>query len=249
MKILLVDDEPRHQESAKRLLGETHDLTIVTDPDTAVAKLRPQYDEAKEAELLCAAGFPEGFNLRDKSVSEEQRGRYWAERNKAHIASRLPFPYEVVLLDLLMPATRTAMGGVGERLVGQLMPYGYSLALYAIQQGAPRVGILTDMNHHHHPMSAALDPLNMDRNGLVTTIGTSRFVLARELSLTLPVLPEKACPKCGGTGDQGKFEGRNSYECYSCRGSGKESFWGKDWGKLLELLVAETPALEASVSE
>lgn len=248
MKILLVDDDPRHQESANRLLGEAHDLTIVANPDTAVDKLRPQYDEAKEAELLLAAGFPKEFKPWDQSVSEEQRERFLAEQRKAHSASRISFPYEAVLLDLLMPATSTAMGDKGQRFVGQLMPYGYSLALYAIQEGAPRVGILTETNHHEHPMSAALDPLDMYPDAMTTTIGTSRFVLARELSLLLPVLPEKACSKCGGAGEQ-RTEGGNTYQCYSCKGSKVESFHGKDWAKLLQLLVAETPAVKASASD
>ena len=203
MKILVVDDSERHQESARRLLGEKHDVTIVSNPDEAVEKLRTEYyDREKQAYL------------------------------------RRPFPYDAVLLDLLMPATKAAMGDKGMHFVGQLMPYGYSLALFAIQQGAPRVGILTEMNHHEHPMSAALDPLR-ESLGKVMKIGKSRFVLARELSVKLPVLPEKACGKCGGTGDIGTFEGNKPYQCYYCDGSKKESFAVKDWGKLLDILTAQ----------
>jgi CheY-like chemotaxis protein len=227
-RILVVDDESRHQESATKLLNENYELEIVTNPDEAKKRLGPNYDEIKEAQLMEAAGFPKGLDIWDKSISEDRRKQYWKEREKAHEAARLPFPYDIVLLDLMMPATRAAMGNEGMRFVGQLMTYGYSLAYYAIQNGAKMVGVLTDTNHHMHPMSAALDSLHL---GKVLSVDGSKFVLAREYSIQL-VHPEVKCEHCGGSG---KTDG-GKYECYRCNGTGQEHVYAKDWKKLVNIL-------------
>lgn len=227
MKILIVEDDPKHQDAARRLLGEDYELEIISNPDTAKERLEPQFDAAKEAQLLEAAGFPKGFSAWDKSVSDETRKKYWDEQRKAHKESRLPFAYDAVLLDLMLPATRAAMGDAGMKFVGQLMPYGYSLAIHAIQNGAKKVGILTETNHHMHPMSAALDSLRL---GKVMQIDDSKFVLARELSASF-MNPEKTCTNCDGSEKNQRGE-----NCYYCKGTGKEHFYAKDWKKLLDIL-------------
>lgn len=233
MRILVVDDDKRHHESAVKLLGTEHELEIVSDPDEAIEKLEPRFDEEKEATLLIAAGFPKGFEPWDDSVSKEERRRYYDEQEKAHEASRLPFPYDAVLLDLLMPATRNQQGHEGSRLVGELMPYGYSLALFAIQNGASKVAILTETNHHQHPMSAALDGLKL---GKVMSVNGSSFLLARELSVKL-THDDAVCADCGGSGKRTGY-GKES-NCWLCDGSGKETIYAKDWAKLLELLMGK----------
>jgi CheY-like chemotaxis protein len=227
-RILVVEDDPKHQESAVKLLGDEYELEIISDPDEAKEKLGPNFDEEKETQLMEAAGFPEGFKTWDKSVSDEQRKKYWEEKHKAHEAARLPFAYDIVLLDLMMPATDAAMGNEGSRLVGQLMPYGYSLAYHAIDNGAKMVGVLTDTNHHVHPMSAALDSLHL---GKVLTINDSKFVLAREYSVKL-MNPDKTCGDCKGTGKTKDGE----RDCYHCKGTGKEHVYAKDWKKIVDIL-------------
>ncbi len=74
-----------------------------------------------------------------------------------------PFGFEAVLCDLLMPASGEQQGRDGMRYVGQEMPVGIFLALFAAQRGAKYVAILTDSDHHGHPSSACLDMfLNRD---------------------------------------------------------------------------------------
>lgn len=65
--------------------------------------------------------------------------------------------FDAALLDLLMPAEEFQLGGEGLKLFGHETPVGFALALIAAQAGIPKVAVVTDMNHHHHPMSAAID--------------------------------------------------------------------------------------------
>ncbi|MDP3774758.1 MAG: hypothetical protein Q8Q85_10890 [Gemmatimonadales bacterium] len=68
--------------------------------------------------------------------------------------------FEVVLCDLLMPASGNMLGSKeGLRLVGQEMPIGIFLAILAAKNGAKYVGLLTDSDHHSHPASACLDAI------------------------------------------------------------------------------------------
>lgn len=71
-----------------------------------------------------------------------------------------PHDFEVVLVDLLMPASRQQMGNAGMRLAGTEMPVGIFLALLAAKNGAKYVAVLSDSNHHQHPASACLDAFN-----------------------------------------------------------------------------------------
>lgn len=66
--------------------------------------------------------------------------------------------FDVVLTDLLMPASKKKMGPEGMELAGQQMPVGIFLVLMAAKNGARYVGLLSDMDHHGHPASAAIDP-------------------------------------------------------------------------------------------
>lgn len=65
--------------------------------------------------------------------------------------------FDVVLTDLLMPASERTQGPDGRKFVGQEMPVGIFLALLAATRGARYVGLLTATNHHAHPASACLD--------------------------------------------------------------------------------------------
>lgn len=64
--------------------------------------------------------------------------------------------FEVVLVDLLMPASKQSLGR-NLHLAGEEMPVGIFLAILAAKNGAKYVGVLTDMDHHSHPASACFD--------------------------------------------------------------------------------------------
>ncbi len=67
--------------------------------------------------------------------------------------------FDVVLVDLMLPASRRTMGPEGMKFVGQEMPVGTFLVLLAMKLGIKYVGLLTDTNHHNHPASACIDDL------------------------------------------------------------------------------------------
>lgn len=66
-------------------------------------------------------------------------------------------PFDAVLTDLMLPASDAQQGPDGMEFVGQEMPIGTILMLRAIACGVKYVACVTDMNHHHHPASAAFD--------------------------------------------------------------------------------------------
>lgn len=67
---------------------------------------------------------------------------------------------EVLLSDLLMPAEPYALGPEGLKHLGHPIPIGLVLILRAARRGVKWLACITDANHHHHPMSAALDWIN-----------------------------------------------------------------------------------------
>lgn len=69
--------------------------------------------------------------------------------------------YSIVLTDLMMPkGGRDTMSPKGMEYIFDLMPYGFTLALLAAKLNVPYIGIVTDINHHDHPMSAGIDPIS-----------------------------------------------------------------------------------------
>ena len=69
--------------------------------------------------------------------------------------------FDVVLTDLMMPKGGDAiMGPKGMRYIFDLLPYGFPLLLLATKKSTPYIGLVTDVNHHDHPMSACIDPLS-----------------------------------------------------------------------------------------
>ncbi|MFH1405266.1 MAG: hypothetical protein ABIH21_04190 [Patescibacteria group bacterium] len=61
------------------------------------------------------------------------------------------------LCDLLMPAESQTLGPEGQNFIGQEVAIGFALALFAISHDVQHVVVLTDTNHHNHPMSAVVD--------------------------------------------------------------------------------------------
>ena len=85
--------------------------------------------------------------------------------------------YDVVLTDLLLPAT-TDVHGEGTGMVGQEMPLGTTLAFLALSRGVKYVAVVTDTNHHDHPASAAFDVFHAGPSGKneVFSIGSVRVL-------------------------------------------------------------------------
>ena len=70
-------------------------------------------------------------------------------------------PFDIVLTDLMMPkGSRDTMSPKGMEYIFDQLPYGFPLALLAAKQNVPYIAIVTDINHHDHPMSACIDNLS-----------------------------------------------------------------------------------------
>ncbi len=106
LRILVVDDTPKHIVSARTGLAN-HNLTTVTG-----------YEQAM-------------------SVLENER-------------------FDVVLTDLHMPMSSKTLG-TDAFYLGGLVPYGILLMVEAARCGAKFVAVVTDLNHHSDPFSAAFD--------------------------------------------------------------------------------------------
>lgn len=70
--------------------------------------------------------------------------------------------YDVVLSDLMIPQGRGDMQ-TDKSLASETMPFGFPIALIAAKQGVPYVAVVTDMNHHEHPLAYTFDFLKTKR--------------------------------------------------------------------------------------
>ncbi len=66
--------------------------------------------------------------------------------------------FTFMLTDLMMPkGTSRTMGDRGMEMIFEEMPYGFPLAFYAARKEVPIIAIVTDINHHQHPMAYSFD--------------------------------------------------------------------------------------------
>ncbi|MBM3191210.1 MAG: response regulator [Chlamydiae bacterium] len=110
MKILLLDDSPKHRKAGVKQLQELgHEVVALCE-----------YVEA------C------------KLASEQ--------------------PFEVALLDLLMPAEQLQLGpDARKEWLGREISVGFPMVLELSRLGIKKIAVATDTNHHSHPMSAIVD--------------------------------------------------------------------------------------------
>ena len=66
--------------------------------------------------------------------------------------------WDMFMTDLMVPASAKQLVR-GDKQIGKEAPLGIFLLVLALKQGVKKVALITDMNHHKHPASAALDPL------------------------------------------------------------------------------------------
>lgn len=130
MKILVIDDDKKHLDSAVATLAG-HDVTLCSSYDEAVGLLR------------------------ERALNKKGEPCYPGDED----ATKIPY-WDVVLCDLLMPVGERTHGQSQQRYVGEEMPFGWSLGLTAAMRGAKYVAVASDVNHHDHPGSAMLDELN-----------------------------------------------------------------------------------------
>lgn len=69
-------------------------------------------------------------------------------------------PYDVVMVDLLMPKDGNGLYAEARKISAQETPIGIFLALLAAQRHTKYVAVFTDSDHHSHPASACFDAFN-----------------------------------------------------------------------------------------
>lgn len=152
MNILVFDDNATHRQAAKLQLA-SHHVTIVGTYDQAQALLVPQTNYKLQKQFFVDKyGDDEPYEKRE---DRDERLAYYDGECRER-ATKYP-DFDVVLTDLLVPASRQAQGDEGEKFVGQEMPLGTTIALLALTAGVKMVAVATDKNHHDHPASAAFD--------------------------------------------------------------------------------------------
>lgn len=67
--------------------------------------------------------------------------------------------YDVVLTDLMLPYGYGPMRNVDDRSVES--PLGFGIIFASARLGIPKVGLLTDTNHHDTPVSATMDHIKI----------------------------------------------------------------------------------------
>lgn len=162
LKILVIDDSPVNQQSARETLTG-HNLTVVGTYDEAYKLLctRDAWDFGEyiaHSSKVDAVLAQRGFKHPDSEKTAEERAAYLVELERVKEELCPPQPFDVVLCDLLMPAGERMMGPKGEKYIGQEMPVGFALSLMAALQGAKYVAVVTATNHHDHPAGAMIDP-------------------------------------------------------------------------------------------
>lgn len=207
MNILVIDDTAAHLSTAQQTLkARGHIVTTCSDYDQALRMLEEQFVDSDGS--ACPA---------------------WKDG-----ARKLPYFWDAVLCDLLMPAGKDKQGGRGDQYVGQEMPVGWSLALLAAKRGAKYVAVATDVDHHSHPASAMLDRLSY---GIIQIEGAKAF-FTNEVRLIGIDETGSPCPECRGTGKRNR--GDKESHCRDCSGTGViDQKKGKDWGSVLDMLLQE----------
>jgi CheY-like chemotaxis protein len=128
------------------LKGEKMRILVIDDSPVNCALARQQL--AGEHDLTITSSYDEATKL-------------LGGKDFANPISRNTFEhdFEVVLVDLLLPAPATNLCQEGrDSFAGQEMPLGIFLALLAAKNGSEtKVAMFTDASHHAHPASACVD--------------------------------------------------------------------------------------------
>ncbi len=119
------------------------DILVVEDTEKHQDSAREQF---KDHQLVLARNYEEGRNALESG-----------------------YHYNVLLTDLMMPKGGSeTMGSEGMKYIFDLLPFdifdllpfGFPLAFLAAKRKVFYIGIVTDVNHHDHPISAAIDPIS-----------------------------------------------------------------------------------------
>jgi hypothetical protein len=89
--------------------------------------------------------------MAEKTLSEHELTIVATALEARELLSNNP-DFDVVLTDLLMPGEKKGIGPQGFHHIGQEIPYGLGIALLAIKKGIKKVAIVSEGDHHDHPI-------------------------------------------------------------------------------------------------
>lgn len=231
MKILVFDDCPKNQQAAHLSL-EGHDVTVVGTYDEAQKALTPQTDYEESKRLFAERYEGNRYDGEDKGVGKELQKKRIAFDEECDKRATTHPDFDTVMTDLLVPASRQALGGEGTQYAGKEMPLGSIIALLALVNGVKNVAVVTNKNHHHHPASAAFDCFSeghMDGINIICTNRVGEVLMDEETGGRVD--------KEFLNSDAGKVKyPRPNGESYGPR---EGLIWGKNWGEVLEQLIPE----------
>lgn len=224
MKILVFDDNRTHRAAAEAQLAE-HELTIVGSYDEALSALLPKVDYEKEKAIL-QAQFGDFSPYRAGIDEAEKKAAYFAAAEKAREQATTYPAFDVVLTDLLVPATKR-MQGTTEH-VGKEMANGIFVGLIAaVRARVKRIAVFTDSDHHSHPASACFDDFNKsEQNPTPFRVEESLVLLCNNRNWV-------------GEFDPGDLATQLEYEQYRDR---TDTVRAKNWAALLAYLLSHTPS-------
>ena len=234
LKVLVFDDTEIHRKSALLLLSEDYELTVVGTYDEAQEALVPvtDYDKAEEIlpELLEVAGLKR--DLDPLWAPKDHQVKYKALKAKSYVLATTYPNFDIVLTDLLVPASQQAMVGDGLKFVGHEMSLGTTIALLALCGGVKKVAVVTDMNHHNHPGSAAFDCFSGCKAEGIKIICTNSVGLIKIDEATGKLVEQAFLDTDEGRAKYPYPEGKNY-------GHRKGLSYGKDWKDVLLQLTGE----------
>ncbi len=157
LEILVVEDNPRHAQAALDLLKD-YNVVLVDNYDDAIAKIleaNPFYNLKMQRDKIqnLFGHFSKGTQEREEL---EQRYKTLGLAMKEELVSPSASKYDVLLTDLMF-AKGTDKCLAKDDLIHQELAYGFPVAITAANKGIPYIAVVTDMNHHQHPMAYAFD--------------------------------------------------------------------------------------------
>ena len=133
----------------KKLQSASQEVFMETEAETKAPEIRPDAKrilviDDTQKHIASAKKCLAGHHLVTATSYEEAMNILAGEK------------FEVVLTDLYLPMSSWGLSPEAFEL-GKQVPYGMLLMIEAARQGAKYVAVVTDLNHHSDPFSAAFD--------------------------------------------------------------------------------------------
>ena len=135
MKILVIDSEKMHRDSARKTL-EGHDLTVVSSFAEAMDIMKPKFDKEKERRLMRGTEFRNVTFFEYSGMNPQRKARYHKVTAEVMEASWVTPKFDVVLTDMMNPSHNQDSTNQS--------PFGFLIVLRAAKIGTKHVAMVTD---------------------------------------------------------------------------------------------------------